>query len=191
MVTENAITNRKVYSQTTLDSNKKREKTDQKRIQTTQETSWGGFLPKDYDHTEILGQNNIKEDSDSDTIQELGVPPVNWTKYAGCKSIPHIEKKHALIVNLQDVQEWNLETTVREVEQNFSTDLELIVKERTNDEVLSKTLECLKRQQLKETPEDYRIVNNKLSIRIGTVSLEDYIVLPRGLRMARNTLLHK
>ena len=97
----------------------------------------------------------------------------------------------APVVKAKEDYGWNLEATVREVERNFSTDLALLIKETTNDEMLLKTLVCLERQQFEQMPEDYRIFRNRLSTRFGLVFYEDSIIVPRNLRTTVITLLHK
>ena len=49
---------------------------------------------------------------------------------------------------IQQNNEWDLEDTVRQVEQKFATDLKTIAGETTNDEKLLKTLVCIERKTL-------------------------------------------
>ena len=93
---------------------------------------------------------------------------------------------------IQQNNEWDLEDTVRQVEQKFATDLKTIAGETTNDEKLLKTLACIERKTLEQMPEEYRQeYKNHLSTRFGVVFYDDKIILPQALRRTIITLLHK
>ena len=78
-----------------------------------------------------------------------------------------------------------------ETEKNFSTDLQLLMTETTNDPILLKTLVCLERQQQEMIPDEYQMVRRKLSSRFGLVFMEDRIRVPKNLRTTVISLLHK
>ena len=63
---------------------------------------------------------------------------------------------HAPKIAAQEENNWHLEQAVRETEKNFSTDLQLLMKETTNDPTLLKNLVCLERQQYELIPEEYQ-----------------------------------
>ena len=84
-----------------------------------------------------------------------------------------------------------MEQAVRETERNFSTDLQLLMSETTNDPVLLKTLVCLERQQHDQIPDEYLLLKKKLSSRFGLVFIEDKIIVPKNLRKTIISLLHK
>ena len=86
---------------------------------------------------------------------------------------------------------WDLEETVRQVKQKFSTDLRTIADETTNDEKLLKTLVCLERRNYEQIPEEYRQYKNNLSTRFGIVFYDDKIIIPKPLRQTVIMLLHK
>ena len=152
----------------------------------------GGFIPREYNNPTEQQKRQARDDSsEEEAPSELGVPAINWTKYAGCKTVRYIKMGNAPIVKSPDGQDWKVDQTVRDVEKNFSTDLHLLTKETCNDPTLLKTLVCLERQQPEEIPEDYKIFKNKLSTRFGLVFFEDNIVVPKGLRTTIITLLHK
>ena len=84
-----------------------------------------------------------------------------------------------------------VEQAVRETEKNFSTDLQLLMTETTNDPSLLKTLVCLERQQHEMIPDEYQMVRRKLSSRFGLVFMEDRIIVPKNLQTTVISLLHK
>ena len=98
---------------------------------------------------------------------------------------------HAPKITAEEQNDWNLEQAVRETEKKFSTDLQLLMTETTNDASLLKTLVCLERQQHELIPEEYLPVRKKLSSRFGLVFMEDKIVVPKNLRTTVISLLHK
>ena len=56
----------------------------------------------------------------------------------------------------QEDNNWDLEQAVRETEKNFSTNLQFLMSETTNDPTLLKTLVCLERQQQDQIPHEYQ-----------------------------------
>ena len=86
---------------------------------------------------------------------------------------------------------FEMEQAVRETEKNFSSDLQLLMSETTNDPVLLKTLVCLERQQHDQIPDEYLLYKKKLSSRFGLVFIEDKIIVPKNLRTTIISLLHK
>ena len=61
---------------------------------------------------------------------------------------------------MQEESKWDLEETIRQSEQKFTTDLESIAKETTKDEKLLKTLVCLERRTLEQKPEEKNHTTN-------------------------------
>ena len=98
---------------------------------------------------------------------------------------------HAPKIAAQEENNWDLEQAVRETEKNFSTDLQLLMTETTNDPILLKTLLCLERQQHELLPEEYQTHRKKLLSSFGLVFIEDKIIVPKNLRATVNSLLHK
>ena len=109
----------------------------------------------------------------------------------GDKSVQYVKMGHAPKVLAQETNNWDLEQAVRETEKNFSTDLQLLMSETTNDPVLLKTLVCLERQQHDQIPDEYLPHKKKLSSRFGLVFTEDKIIVPKNLRTTIISLLHK
>ena len=156
-------------------------------IQTTREISWADLYHEKPTNRTTRKQRNIQKHF----YEELGFPTVNWTKYAGFKTIRYLKMGNVPNVQSTDGHDWKVDQTVRDVEKNFLTDLNLLMKETVNDEPLLKTLICLERQQPEAIPEDYKTFKNKLSTRFGLLFFEDNIVVPKSLQTTIITLLHK
>ena len=93
--------------------------------------------------------------------------------------------------HIQDENKWNLEETIRQAEQKFTTDLKTIATEKTNDEKLLKALVCLERRTLEQIPDDYKPYHKQLSTRFGVVFYDDRNIIPKSLRTTIIMLLHK
>ena len=143
-----------------------------------------------YIQTAPMEEGEIETDTDQDP-SILEVPAINWARYVGVKSVQYVKMGHAPKITAEEQNDWNLEQAVRETEKNFSTDLQLLMTETTNDASLLKTLVCLERQQHELIPEEYLPVRKKLSSRFGLVFMEDEIVVPKNLRTTVISLLHK
>ena len=131
---------------------------------------------------------------DSETDQHpsvLEVPAVNWAPYVGVKSVQYVKMGHASRIAAKKQNNWNLEQAVRETEKIFSTDLQLLMTETTNDPNLLKTLVCLERQQHEMIPDEYQTHRRKLSSRSRLVFMEDRNVVPKNLRTLVISLLHE
>ena len=133
----------------------------------------------------------IKEgEIDSKTNQDpsvLEVSAIKWTRYVGVKSVQYVKMGYAPRIAAEVQNDWSLEQAVRETEKNFSTDLQQLMTETTNNPNLLKTLVCLEKQQHEMIPEEYRTHRRKLSSRFGLVFMEDRIIVPKNL-LAINTL---
>ena len=93
--------------------------------------------------------------------------------------------------HIQNENKWDLEETIRQAEQKFTTDLKTIATETTNDEKLLKTLVCLERRTLEQIPDEYKTYYKQLSTRFGVVFYDDRIIIPKSLRTTIIMLLHK
>ena len=134
-------------------------------------------------------QRDETETMSSDSDQTIAVPAINFKRYLGATSVRYIQMGTASKVQYED--KWDLEETVRQAEQKFSTDLRTIADETTNDEKLLKTLVCLERRNFEQIPEEYKQYKNNLSTRFGVVFYDDKIVIPKPLRQTVIMLLHK
>ena len=137
-----------------------------------------------------MEEGEIESETDQDP-SILEVPAWNWARYVGVKSVQYVKMGHAPKVAALDENTWDLEQAVRETEKNFSTDLQLLMTETTNDPTLLKTLVSLERQQHELIPEEYQMHKRKLSSRFGLVFIEDKIIVPKNLRATIISLLHK
>ena len=93
-------------------------------------------------------------------------------------------------INAEEPNNWDLGNAVRKTEKNFSTDLQLLMTETTNDPLL-KTIVCIEGQQQNNIPEEYITYRKKKSTRYGLVFYEDPIIVPKNLRTTVISLLHK
>ena len=76
----------------------------------------------------------------------------------------------------------DLGNAVRETEKQFSTDLQLLLTETTNDPSLLKILVCLERQQHENMPDEYSLYRKKVSTRYELVFFyENRIIVPKLL----------
>ena len=112
-------------------------------------------------------------------------------RYVGVKSVQYVKMGLAPKIAAQKESNWDLEQAVRETERNFSTDLQLLRSETTNDPTLFKALVCLERQQNDQIPREYLPHKKKLSSRFRLVFIEDKVIVPKNLRTTIISLLHK
>ena len=120
-----------------------------------------------------MEEGEINSDSEQDPFI-LEVPAVIWAKVVGVKSVQYIKMGHAPRTTAEEPNDWDLGNAVRESETSFSTDLQLLMTETTNNPTLLKTLVCLERQQLDNIPEEYLSSKGKLSTRYGSVLQRPY-----------------
>ena len=100
-----------------------------------------------------MEEGEIGSETDQDpSVQE--VPAVKRAKYVGGKSVQNMKIGHAPKVETEEPYNWDLENAVRETETIFSTDLQLLMTETTNDPSLLISLVRLKPQQHEKMPED-------------------------------------
>ena len=131
---------------------------------------------------------------DSETDQDasvLEVPAINWASYFRVKSVQYVKMGHAPKIMAEEDKNWDLEQAVRETGKIFSSDLQLLMTETTNDPNILKTLVCLERQQHDLIPETYMAHKKKLSNRFGLVFIEDKIIVPKNIGTTKISLLHK
>ena len=101
---------------------------------------------------------------DSETDQDpwvLEVPAMNWARYVGVKSVQYVKMGHAPRIAAEEKNDWNLEQAVLEREENFSTDIQLLINVTTKDPNLLETQECFERQQHEMIPEEYQMYRKK------------------------------
>ena len=96
-----------------------------------------------------VDQRDETETMSSDSDQTKAVPAINFERYLGATSVRYIKMGTASKVQYED--KWDLEETVRQAEQKFSTDLRTIVDETTNDEKLPKHSFALREEILNKS----------------------------------------
>ena len=106
----------------------------------------------------------------------IAVPAINLKRYLGAIGVRYINMGKAS--KIQTSSDWDLEETVRHVEQNFATDLKTIAGETTNDENLLKTLVCIQRKTMEQIPEEYKGYTKHLSTKCSVLFYDDKIIIP-------------
>ena len=129
------------------------------------------------------------ETASTSSSDSFGVPAINFKRCLGATGVRYIQMGQAS--HVQDNNTWDLEETIRQAEQKFTSDLKIIATETTNDGKLLKTSVCLERRSIDQIPEEYRQYQKQLSIRFGVVFFEDRIIIPKSLRNTIIMLLHK
>ena len=129
------------------------------------------------------------ETESTSSIEALGVPAINFKKYVGATGVRYIQMGQAS--HVQEENKWDLDDTIRQAEQKFTTDLRTSAKKTTNDEKLLKTKVCLERRTLGQIPEEYKSYQKQLSTKFGVVFYDDRIIIPKSLRTTIIMLLHK
>ena len=121
----------------------------------------------------------------------LEVPTINWANYFGVKCVQYIKMGDAPRIQRKEPSNWDHKNTVRETEEEFATDLEILMTETTNNPKLLKTLVCLEKKQYDNIPEEYNQYKGKLSTKYELVFFEEKIIVPANLRTTVITLLSK
>ena len=119
----------------------------------------------------------------------IAVPAINFRQYLGATGVRFINLGQAS--KIQPNNEWDSEETIPQLVQKFTTDLETLAGEATNDEKLLKTLVYIERRTFDQIPEEYREHKKHLSTRFGVVFYDDKKNFPQALRRTIITLLHK
>ena len=135
-----------------------------------------------------------KGEIESETDQDpsiLEVPAINWARYVGVKSVQYVKMGHAPKILAQETKQLGPGAGGESNRKSFSTDLQLLMNETTNDPVLLKTLVCLERQQHEQIPDEYLLDKKKLSSWFGLAFIEDKIIVPKNLRTTIISLIHK
>ena len=133
------------------------------------------------DYSEETPSNNSND--------SMEVPAINIKKYLGVTGVRYIQMGQAS--HDRENQEWNLEETIRQAEQKFSTDLKMIATEATIDDKLQKPLVCLERRTTTQIQDEYKHYPKSLSASFGVMFYDDKIIVPENLRNTVITLLHK
>ena len=93
--------------------------------------------------------------------------------------------------HIQDDNKWDPQETIRQAEQEFTTNLKTIATETTNDQKILRSLVCLKRRLMEQIHEEYRLYQKQLSTRFGVIFYNDRIIIPKELKNTISMLLHE
>ena len=85
-------------------------------------------------HDSEIPELEYAETMSSGSENTIAVPAINFKRYLGATGLRYINMGKDSKV--QTNSDWDLEETVRQVEQKFATDLKTIAGETTNDEKL-------------------------------------------------------
>ena len=89
--------------------------------------------------------------------------PANYCKQiSGSTGVRYIQMGHESHIHTDKT--WNLEETIRQAEQKFTTDLETITTKTTDDENLLKILVSWEKNRLDQTAEEYKFSRKPKSI---------------------------
>ena len=94
------------------------------------------------------------ETMSSGSENTIAVPAINFNQYLGATGVRYINMGKAS--KIQPNNKWDLEETVRQVEQKFAREFKTIAGETTNDEKRLKTLVCIERKCFEQIPEEYK-----------------------------------
>ena len=139
--------------------------------------------------TEEVNQSETNETESTSCANSFDVPAINFERYLGTTGVRYIQMGQAS--HIQNENKWDLEETIRQAVQKFTTDLKSIAPETTNDEKLLKALVSLERRTLEQILDDYKPYHKQLSTRFGVVFYDDRIITPKSLRTTIIMLLHK
>ena len=92
----------------------------------------------------------IPDEIPTSSNDSLDVPAINFKRYLGATGTRYIQMGQAS--HTQGGKKWDLEETIRQAEQKFTTDLKTIAAGTTNDDKLLKTLVCIGRKSSEQIP---------------------------------------
>ena len=149
-----------------------------------------GEQPETSDVTQEVGSplETIETESTSSLVS-FGVPAINFERYLGTTGVRYIQMGQAS--HIQKEKKWDLEETVRQAEQKFTTEVKTIATETTNDEKLLKPLVRLGRRTLEQISDEYKPYQKQQSTRFGVVFYDDQNIIPKALSTTTIMLLHK
>ena len=84
-----------------------------------------------------------EETMSSHSNDSIDAPTITFKKYLGATGVRYVQMRQAS--HVQHNNELNLEETIRQAEQKFTTDLKTTATETTNDDKCLKSLVCLER----------------------------------------------
>ena len=130
-----------------------------------------------------------KTEEDSVIMRGDNLPIVDLSKFnTDGKEAHYIQINH--IVRKLTGKRKITENTIKKAEFEFMLDLKTLISKTAIDPELTRVRASMRREERETTPEGYRPVFDKLSIRWGLVFMDDQIVVPVDLRRRLLDILH-
>ena len=154
----------------------------------------GGYQPiqeEPEDNTEEGEINQEPEDTEEDSVLLRGdnLPIVDLSKYnTDGKEAKYIQINH--IVGKLTANKKITEENIKKAEFEFMMDLKTLISKTATDPELTHVRNSMRREDREITPDGYKPVFDKLSIRWGLVFVDDQIVIPIDLRRRLLDILH-
>ena len=154
----------------------------------------GGYQPlqeEPEDNTEEGEINQEPEDTEEDSVLLRGdnLPIVDLSKYnTDGKQAKYIQINH--IVGKLTANKKITEENIKKAEFEFMLDLKTLISKTATDPELTHVRNSMRREDREITPDGYKPVFDKLSIRWGLVFVDDQIVIPIDLRRRLLDILH-
>ena len=154
----------------------------------------GGYQPlqeEPEDNTEEGEINQEPEDTEEDSVLLRGdnLPIVDLSKYnTDGKEAKYIQINH--IVGKLTANKKITEENIKKAEFEFMLDLKTLISKTATDPELTHVRNSMRREDREITPDGYKPVFDKLSIRWGLVFVDDQIVIPIDLRRRLLDILH-
>ena len=151
----------------------------------------GGYQPiqeEPEENTEEGGINQEPEDTEEDSIVLRGdnLPIVDLSKYkTDGKEAKYIQINH--IVGKLTSNKKITEENIKKAEFEFMTDLKPLISKTATDPERTHVRNSMRRENREITPDGYKSVFDKLSIRWGLVFVDDQIVVPIDLLISQKT----
>ena len=154
----------------------------------------GGYQPlqeEPEDNTEEGEINQEPEDTEEDSVLLRGdnLPIVDLSKYnTDGKEAKYIQINH--IVGKLTANKKITEENIKKAEFEIMLDLKTLISKTATDPELTHVRNSMRREDREITPDGYKPVFDKLSIRWGLVFVDDQIVIPIDLRRRLLDILH-
>ena len=156
----------------------------------------GGYQPliEENEETESPEEGELEleqPESEEDRVIMRGdnLPIVDLSKFnTHGKEAHYIQINH--IVGKLSGNKKVTKNTIKKAELEFMLDLKKLISETAIDPELTRVRESMSRKDRDTTPDGYRTVFDKLSIRWGLVFMDDQIVVPVDLRRRLLDILH-
>ena len=154
----------------------------------------GGYQPiqeEPEENTEEGEINQEPEDTEEDSVLLRGdnLPIVDLSKYnTDRKEAKYIQINH--IVGKLTAKRKITEENIKKAEFEFMMDLKTLISKTATDPELTHVRNSMRPEDREFTPDGYKPVFDKLSIRWGLVFVDDQIVIPIDIRRRLLDILH-